>query len=52
LKWPGVTGMRGKLLSKLADLIEANTEEFAALEALNGGEYESLFVRHDEVMVQ
>ena len=35
LKTPGAT--RGKLLHKLADLIEANLDEFAALEALNGG---------------
>jgi acyl-CoA reductase-like NAD-dependent aldehyde dehydrogenase len=34
--------MRGKLLSKLADLVEANAEEFAALETLDVGEYESL----------
>ncbi|TFK32453.1 aldehyde dehydrogenase [Crucibulum laeve] len=35
LKCPGVT--RGKLMNKLADLIEQNIDEFAALEALNGG---------------
>lgn len=29
--------IRGKLLNKLADLLEAHTEEFAALEALNVG---------------
>jgi hypothetical protein len=37
LKCPG--NMRGKLLNKLADLIEANAEEFSALEALDVGEY-------------
>ena len=37
--------MRGKLLSKLADLVEANAEEFAALEALDVGRHEnSLFL--------
>jgi len=35
LKCPGT--MRGKMLSKLADLVEANAEEFAALEALDAG---------------
>jgi len=35
LKCPGAT--RGRLLNKLADLIEQNAEEFAALEALNVG---------------
>ena len=30
--------IRGKLLNNLANLIEKNIEEFAALEALNGGE--------------
>jgi acyl-CoA reductase-like NAD-dependent aldehyde dehydrogenase len=36
LKCPG--SVRGKLLNKLADLIEANIDEFAALEALDVGE--------------
>ncbi|KAF9258976.1 aldehyde dehydrogenase [Marasmius fiardii PR-910] len=35
LKVPGVE--RGKMLSKLADLIEANSDELAALESLNVG---------------
>jgi aldehyde dehydrogenase (NAD+) len=35
LKVPGTE--RGKMLNKLADLIEANLEEFAALEALDVG---------------
>lgn len=30
--------MRGKLLNKLADLMEAKAEEFAALESLDVGE--------------
>jgi acyl-CoA reductase-like NAD-dependent aldehyde dehydrogenase len=42
LKCPGVT--RGKLLNKLADLLEANTEELAALESLDVGEYTQSFV--------
>jgi len=37
LHCPGST--RAKLLNKLADLIEARTEEFAALEALDVGPY-------------
>ena len=36
LKCPGVR--RGKLLYKLAELIEANADELAALEAINMGE--------------
>jgi aldehyde dehydrogenase (NAD+) len=36
LKVPGQ--QRGALLNKLADLIEENTDELAALEALNTGE--------------
>lgn len=35
LKVPGVE--RGRLLSKLADLVEANIDELAALESLNIG---------------
>ncbi|KAG1905320.1 putative 1-pyrroline-5-carboxylate dehydrogenase [Suillus fuscotomentosus] len=35
LKVPGV--QRGRMLSKLADLLEANADEFAALEALDVG---------------
>jgi aldehyde dehydrogenase (NAD+) len=35
LKCPGV--QRGKLLFKLADLIEANTDELAAIEAMDNG---------------
>lgn len=35
LKCPGT--VRGKLLNKLADLMEANIDEFSALEALNCG---------------
>lgn len=36
--WPGLTSSeRGKLLWKLADLLEANTEEFAELESLDNG---------------
>jgi hypothetical protein len=41
LKCPGT--MRGKLLGKLADLVEANLEEFAALESLDVGECEGPF---------
>ncbi len=37
LKVPGTD--RGRMLSKLADLIEKNADEFAALEALNVGMY-------------
>ena len=33
--------MRGKLLNKLANLIEEKTDEFAALEALNVGMFTS-----------
>jgi aldehyde dehydrogenase (NAD+) len=40
LKVPGAE--RGKLLSKLADLVEQHTDELAALEALNVGEYQYL----------
>jgi aldehyde dehydrogenase (NAD+) len=36
LKCPG--SVRGRLLNNLADLIEANIDEFAALEALDNGE--------------
>ena len=35
LKCPG--SVRGKLLSKLADLLEANADEFSALESLDVG---------------
>jgi aldehyde dehydrogenase (NAD+) len=35
LKVPGA--QRGQMLSKLADLLEANADEFAALEALDVG---------------
>jgi aldehyde dehydrogenase (NAD+) len=35
LKVPGV--QRGRMLSKLADLLQANANEFAALEALDVG---------------
>lgn len=34
---PGVE--RGKLLGKLADLVEKHSDELAALEALNVGQY-------------
>lgn len=35
MKVPGAT--RAKMINKLADLIEQNTDEFAALETLNTG---------------
>jgi len=38
LKVPGST--RGQMLLKLANLIEQNADEFAALEALNCGMYD------------
>jgi aldehyde dehydrogenase (NAD+) len=31
--------MRGKLINKLADLLEANIDEFTALESLDVGGY-------------
>lgn len=37
LKCPGAE--RGKLINKLADLIEKNIDEFAAWETLNTGSY-------------
>jgi acyl-CoA reductase-like NAD-dependent aldehyde dehydrogenase len=40
LKAPGA--FRGKLMNKLADLIERNIDEFAALEALDVGKFEAL----------
>ena len=37
-RWPGMTtSERGRLIWKLADLIEANLEEFAELESLDNG---------------
>src|SRR5438270_8238577 len=37
-RWPKLTASeRGRLIWKLADLIEANTEEFAQLESLDNG---------------
>lgn len=36
--------MRGKLLNNLANLIEAQIDEFAALEALDVGNISSFFI--------
>ena len=44
LKCPGV--MRGRLLSKLADLLEENMNEFNALESLNVGEWSAQVNSH------
>jgi aldehyde dehydrogenase (NAD+) len=41
LKCP--SSQRGKLLYKLADLIEENADELAALEALDNGEWMLMF---------
>ena len=44
LNMPGAK--RGKLLSKLADLIDQNKEELAAIEALDNGNQHHVFLRH------
>lgn len=49
LKVPGKT--RGLILGKLADLIEANADEFAALESLNVGTSVHTLIIHQHVHV-
>ena len=41
---------RGKLLAKLADLVEQHGDELAALEALNVGQYDTLSVGWSTLM--